>query len=65
MPMPWEKNLLAATAVILFLGGLFGGIIGMWQFFTGRSVNEYGVSGIGGGLWLFFSSIAFYIRGKL
>ncbi len=65
MTMPWEKNLLAVTAVILFLGGLFGAIVGMYQLFTGRPVGEYGVSGIGGGLWLFFSSVAFYIRSKL
>ena len=63
--MPWEKNLVAVTAVILFLGGLFGMFVGMVQFFTGRPVGEYAVSGIGAGLWFFFSSIAFYIRNKL
>ena len=65
MQMPWEKNLVAVTAVILFLGGLFGMFVGLWQFFTGRPISEYSVSGIGAGYWFLFSTVAFYIRSKL
>ncbi len=65
MEMPWAKDLVGLTAVILFAGGLFGMIVGLWLFVTGKSVGEYYLAGIGGGYWLVFSTIAFYIRSKL
>lgn len=36
----------------------------MIKFFNGGTPVEYGVMGIGGGLWLFSSAIAVFIRKK-
>ncbi len=65
MEMPWVKDLVGVTAVILFLGGLFGMLVGLWLFATGRPVNEYYFVGVGAGYWFLFSTVAFYIRSKL
>ncbi len=60
-----DKWLLSIAMWFLFLGGLFGGVVGMIKFFTGGTPIEYGVMGIGGGFWLLASAVVIFIRGKI
>ena len=57
-----NKNVLQLQAWLLFLGGLFGMVIGMVKYFGGGSPAEYGVMGIGGGFYLLASAIVIQIR---
>jgi hypothetical protein len=47
---------------LFFLGGLFGMVMGFAKYFGGGTPAEYGVMGLGGGLWLLSSAIVIYIR---
>ncbi|HEY4774014.1 MAG TPA: hypothetical protein VIH40_04265 [Xanthobacteraceae bacterium] len=60
-----HKTLLDAMIWILFLGGLVGLVMALVKLFGGGTAVEYGVLGIGGGLWLLSSSISIFIRDKL
>ncbi len=57
-----DKNLLGLLVWLLFLGGVFGMVIGTLKYFGGGSPAEYGVMGIGGGFYLLASAIVIYIR---
>ena len=56
-----EKNIMKVSMWILFLGGLFGFAMGMKAYTGGQSPAEYGVMGIGGGAYLFWSAIVAYL----
>ncbi len=60
-----DKWLLSIAMWVLFVGGLFGGAVGMIKFFAGGTTIEIGVMGIGGGFWLLASAIVIFIRGKI
>ncbi len=60
-----DKWLLSIAIWVLFVGGLFGGVVGMIKFFAGATPIEIGVMGIGGGFWLLASAIVIFIRGKI
>ena len=57
-----DKSLLGLTVWLLFLGGVFGMVMGMLKYYGGGSAAEYGVMGIGGGFYLLASAIVIYIR---
>jgi len=57
-----DRTLLSIQVWVLFLGGLFGMVMGFVKFFGGGTPAEYGVMGIGGGFWLLSSAIAIFIR---
>ena len=60
-----DKNLLTVMTWLLFLGGLFGLAMGLQKTFTGGAPAEYGVMGIGGGLWFLFASVTIYVKSKI
>ena len=60
-----DKTLLSVTTWLLFLGGLVGMAYGLIKFFGDGAPAEYGVMGIGGGLYLLGSAIVIHIRHKL
>ena len=60
-----DRTLLSITMWLLFLGGVFGLIMGLRAFFGGGTPAEYGVMGIGGGFWLLSCSITIYIRSRV
>ncbi len=60
-----DKALLNVMVWLLFLGGVFGLIMGLSKFFGGGPPAEYGVMGIGGGFWLLSSAITIYIRHRV
>ena len=57
-----DKTLLSIMVWLLFLGGLFGMVMGLVKFFGGGTPVAYGVMGIGGGFWLLSSAIVIFIR---
>jgi len=57
-----NKTLLDIMVWLLFLGGLFGFVMGVSKYFAGGTPAEYGVMGIGGGFWFLSSAITIYIR---
>ena len=57
-----DKTLLSIMVWLLFLGGLFGMVMGLVKFFGGGTPAAYGVMGIGGGFWLLSSAIVIFIR---
>jgi hypothetical protein len=59
-----DKNLLGLLVWLLFLGGIFGMVVGIIKYFGGGSPAEYGVMGIGGGFYLLASAIVIHIRGQ-
>ena len=60
-----EKNILTLAFWVLFLGGLFGVAVGMYTYFNGGGVAEYGTMGIGGGAFLVWSAVVALIKSKL
>jgi hypothetical protein len=60
-----HKTILDITIWALFLGGLVGFAMALVKLFGGGTPVEYGVLGIGGGLWLVFGATAILIREKL
>jgi hypothetical protein len=63
--LSWEKGVLAVSIWVLFLGGLFGFAVGMYMFFSGKTVVEYSTVGIGAGGWLLAAAIVTYVRSKI
>jgi hypothetical protein len=59
-----DKNLLGLLVWLLFLGGIFGMVVGIIKYFGGGSPAEYGVMGIGGGFYLLASATVIHIRGQ-
>ena len=60
-----DRTLLNISVWLLFLGGLFGMVMGLVKFFGSGTPAEYGVMGIGGGLWLLSSAIVIFIRDRV
>jgi hypothetical protein len=60
-----EKTLLNLIVWVFFLGGMFGFIMALMKVFSGGSAAEYGVLGIGGGIWLLSSAITIYIQHRV
>ena len=60
-----HNTILDTRIWVLFVGGLVGFIMALIKLFGGGTPVEYGVLGIGGGLWLVSCAIAILIRGKL
>ena len=60
-----HKTLLDVLIWVLFLGGLVGFVMALQKLFGGGTPVEYGVLGIGGGLWLLSSAISIFIRSKV
>lgn len=59
-----DKNLLALSVWLLFLGGVFGLAVGVMKFFGGGTPAEYGTMGIGGGFYLLASALVIQIKQK-
>ena len=59
------KTLLEVQIWVLFLGGMVGFVIALQKLFGGGTPVEYGVLGIGGGIWILSSAISIFIRGKV
>ena len=47
------------------LGGLVGFVMALQKLFGGGSPVEYGVLGIGGGIWLLSSAVCILIRNRI
>ena len=60
-----EKPILGLLAVVFFLGGLFGTVMGFMKVFGGGTPVEYGIMGGVGGFWLLACAIVIYIRSHL
>jgi len=60
-----DKSLLGSLVWLLFLGGLFGMVVGIMKFFGGGAPTEYGIMGIGGGFSLLSAAIVIYIRDRI
>lgn len=60
-----NKILLHISTWVLFLGGLFGFVVGLLRFFGGGSPAEYGVMGIGGGFYLLAAGVCIYFLDQL
>jgi hypothetical protein len=60
-----HKTLLDVLIWVLFLGGLVGFAMALLKLFGGGTPVEYGVLGIGGGIWLLSSAIAILIHSKV
>lgn len=59
-----HKNLLDVIIWVLFLGGMVGFAMALLKLFGGGAPGEYGVLGIGGGLWLLSCALTIHIKGK-
>jgi len=59
-----DKSLLALSVWLLFLGGVFGLVVGVMKYFGGGTPMEYGIMGIGGGFYLLSSAIVIQIKNK-
>jgi len=60
-----HRMLLNLTVLILWLGGLVGFAMALQKLFGGGSPVEYGVLGIGGGIWLLSSAVCILIRNRI
>ena len=60
-----DKSLLAIIMWVFFLGGMFGFVMALKEVFTGGTPAEYGVLGIGGGIWLLSAAITIYIHNRV
>jgi len=60
-----NTKLLDIMVWLLFLGGVFGFVMGMLKFFGDGTPAEIGVMGIGGGFYLLSSAIIIYIRNQV
>lgn len=58
------KTLLDVQIWVLFLGGMVGFVMALQKLFGGGTPVEYGVLGIGGGIWILSSAISIFIRSK-
>jgi len=59
-----EKSLLGLIMWLMFLGGVFGLVVGVMKFFGGGAPQEYGIMGIGGGFYLLSAAIVIHIKLK-
>lgn len=60
-----EKAVFAIAQGVLFLGGVFGSVVGLILFFSDRTVAEYGTAWAVAGLWLVGSALVGFLRSKL
>ncbi len=60
-----DKTLLNIITWVFFLGGMFGFVMALLKVFSGGSPAEYGVLGIGGGIWLLSSAITIFIQHRV
>jgi hypothetical protein len=60
-----ENTILKIIVVVFFLGGMFGFVMGMLKVFSGGTPAEYGVLGIGGGIWLLSCAITIFIQKRV
>lgn len=60
-----HKTLLNVMIWLLFLGGVVGFGMALMKLFGGASPGEYGVLGIGGGLWFLASAVTIFINEKI
>ncbi len=60
-----EKSLLAIIMWVFFFGGMFGFVMALKAVFTGGTPAEYGVLGIGGGIWLLSAAITILIHHRV
>lgn len=60
-----EKKILVLLTWLFLLGGLFGFANGLFLFLSKATPAEYGVMGIGGGLWLLSCAVVIHIRSKM
>ncbi len=60
-----HRMLLNLTILLLWLGGLVGFVMALQKLFGGGSPVEYGVLGIGGGIWLLSSAVCILIRDRI
>lgn len=60
-----DRTLLSIIVPVFFCGGIFGFLMGMAVFLDGGSPAEYGVLGIGGGLWLLGATFSIYVRNQI
>jgi hypothetical protein len=60
-----EKTLLNIIVWVFFLGGLFGFVMALMKVFSGGAPAEYGVLGIGGGIWLLSCAITIFIQKRV
>jgi hypothetical protein len=60
-----DKTLLGIIMWIFFFGGLFGFVMALKEVFSGGTPAEYGVFGIGGGIWLLSAAITIFIHNRV
>ena len=60
-----EKTILKIIVVAFFLGGMFGFVMAMLKVFSGGTPAEYGVLGIGGGIWLLSCAVTILIQKRV
>lgn len=60
-----HKSILDAIIWVLLAGGLVGFAMALLKLFGGGTPEEYGVLGIGGGVWLLSCAVAILIRHKI
>jgi hypothetical protein len=60
-----EKTLLNIIVWVFFLGGMFGFVMALMKVFSGGTPAEYGVLGIGGGIWLLSCAITVFIQKRV
>jgi hypothetical protein len=60
-----DKSLLAIIMWVFFFGGMFGFVMALKEVFTGGTPAEYGVLGIGGGIWLLSAAITILIHNRV
>lgn len=60
-----DKSLLAIIMWVFFFGGMFGFVMALKEVFTGGTPAEYGVLGIGGGIWLLSAAITILIHHRV
>ena len=65
MERQMSKTLLDIIMWVFFLGGLFGFVMALKEVFSGGTAAEYGVLGIGGGIWLLSAAITIFIRDRV
>ncbi len=60
-----DKTLLTIIMWVFFFGGMFGFVMALKEVFTGGTPAEYGVLGIGGGVWLLSAAITILINNRV
>ena len=60
-----DKSLLAIIMWGFFFGGMFGFVMALKEVFTGGTPAEYGVLGLGGGIWLLSAARTILIHARV